>query len=331
MWVDINMSANRRKLNLSKLYDKKYVKKYLEEKGCRLISEYSGPHSKIDVLCGCGRIFTTRFHTILKEKTKCDVCTGRHMDYRYVKEFVESFGCELISTEYINSNTKIDIKCECGNIFQTTFGKFKNRNKRKCNKCSIGRKNNDRLTLEEVNDFLSKNQLVSISDYVNSSSPITVRCRCGRNYTTNFNKIKNGGRIVCPACTKGRSKIEVIVKDYLERISVDYLEQYKFKDLKSKPNVYYRFDFAIMDKGKVLCLIELDGEQHYKPIDRWGGAEYLKNIKENDSVKEKYCIDHNIKLFRMPYYKFNKIYDEINKILKHVNPVSSDEDATTIP
>lgn len=57
--------------------------------------------------------------------------------------------------------------------------------------------------------------------------------------------------------------------------------------------------------------------------------EYVCNyIKENgcEMISEKYIrtTDNiDIKLFRIPYYKFNKINQEISKILEQVNPVPS--------
>jgi len=36
------------------------------------------------------------------------------------------------------------------------------------------------------------------------------------------------------------------------------------------------FDFAIFKNGKLVCLIEFDGEQHYRPIDFLGGEDKFK-------------------------------------------------------
>lgn len=55
--------------------------------------------------------------------------------YNFVKE---NSKCELLEKEYKNYNTYMNFKCECGNIFKTTFKQFKDMNKRQCNVC--GRK-----------------------------------------------------------------------------------------------------------------------------------------------------------------------------------------------
>ena len=47
--------------------------------------------------------------------------------------------------------------------------------------------------------------------------------------------------------------------------------------------------------------IEYDGLQHYKSISHWGGEDGLKERKYNDELKSHYCLDNNIKLFRIKY------------------------------
>lgn len=314
--------ANRRKLSLSyRKYTKEKVEEYIESFGCTLVSDYVGYNESIQIKCKCGRIFNTTFPRFKKGKTKCDVCSGKKYDYDYVKDFIESNDCILLSDSYNNESGILDIQCSCGNIFKTTFGKFKHRNKRKCNLCSIGRKNNGFLEIDEVTKFLSSHNIELVSEYKSSSEPLLVKCRCGEIYRTTFNKIKSAGRVVCPKCSNGMSKIEVIVKDYLDKLRISYKTQFTFSDLKARHNVYYRFDFAILKEDIVVCLIELDGRQHFEPIDEWGGKEYLDKIKYNDSIKNSYCERNDIKLFRIPYYNFNNIYSEIDKVLKYVNPV----------
>lgn len=48
-----------------------------------------------------------------------------------------------------------------------------------------------------------------------------------------------------------------------------------------------------------LFLIELDGEQHYKPIPFFGGIDKYEIDIKNDSLKNKYCDDNNILLIRI--------------------------------
>ena len=47
--------------------------------------------------------------------------------YIEVKNFIESKGNKLISTEYKNNKVNLKIQCKCGEIFNRTFGDFKNK------------------------------------------------------------------------------------------------------------------------------------------------------------------------------------------------------------
>ena len=51
----------------------------------------------------------------------------KRLTYQEVKSFIEGEkgnGCKLISTEYVNSHSKLKIKCSCGNIFEVRFCDF---------------------------------------------------------------------------------------------------------------------------------------------------------------------------------------------------------------
>lgn len=90
----------------------------------------------------------------------------------------------------------------------------------------------------------------------------------------------------------------------LEEANIPFRQQATFKDLKQI--TLLRFDFAILDnnKEKILRLIEFDGEQHFQEIEFFGPLEKIKN---NDKIKNEYCINNNIPLVRIPYWERNNI------------------------
>lgn len=67
------------------------------------------------------------------------------------------------------------------------------------------------------------------------------------------------------------------------------------------------FDFAIFKNGKLVCLIEFDGEQHYRPIDFLGGEDKFKIQQTNDY----FCREHDIPLIRIPYYDYPEYMTEL--------------------
>ncbi|ALV22229.1 hypothetical protein [Carnobacterium antarcticum] len=53
-----------------------------------------------------------------------------------IKEFVEkNSDSKLLTTEYHGFSQKLLLECECGNKFEKSFTKFKNKNQRKCEVC----------------------------------------------------------------------------------------------------------------------------------------------------------------------------------------------------
>ena len=117
------------------------VKKYIEEYGFTLIDEnYENAHKKMNIICNvCGENFKISFNNFQKEKHKCPKCSykaraeERKFDKGFVEFFINNAGYELIG-DYINCDTKMDIKCDNGHIFKMNFYDFKNRNRR-CPEC----------------------------------------------------------------------------------------------------------------------------------------------------------------------------------------------------
>lgn len=69
---------------------------------------------------------------------------------------------------------------------------------------------------------------------------------------------------------------------------------------------------ALGDKdNNIHICIEYNGEQHYQPIDFFGGEASFQKQQERDARKEIYCLENNIVLIWIPYWQ----YDEIDNIL----------------
>ena len=57
----------------------------------------------------------------------------------------------------------------------------------------------------------------------------------------------------------------------------------------------------------VNLLIEFNGEQHYYPIDYYGGEEAFKLQKKHDKMKKQYAKNNNIDLLIISYLEFKNI------------------------
>lgn len=84
----------------------------------------------------------------------------------------------------------------------------------------------------------------------------------------------------------------------MDRNDIEFIEQFRFDDCRYKNPL--PFDFYL---PKLNVLIEFDGEQHDRPIERWGGEKAFVLQKKRDLIKNEYCIDKKIKLIRIKYYE----------------------------
>lgn len=148
--------------------------------------------------------------------------------------------------------------------------------------------------------------------YVGCSTPVRIHCqKHGFFMQTPSKHIQGAG---CPVCNS--SKGELMIKNFLVNNNVVYVQEKTFSACKSINKL--PFDFAVYkdtEHTQLLCLIEYDGEQHYRSIDYFGGEAYLSEVKRRDAIKNKYCVDNGIRLIRIPYWDKNKIEDILQKEL----------------
>lgn len=133
------------------------------------------------------------------------------------------------------------------------------------------------------------------------------KCDCGNLYTTSSHHLRTGQAIRCTECSqkaimsKGEDKINTILKE--NHIVFEY--QKTFDTCRSPiTNKQLKFDFYL---SQLNCLIEFDGEQHFKISETSAWKEKQKTLKERDEYKNQWCKNNNIILIRIPYTQLNKI------------------------
>lgn len=123
------------------------------------------------------------------------------------------------------------------------------------------------------------------------------RCECGNIINVRATILKNNSIMSC-GCAK--SKGELFIKNLLLSKNVHFMQEYKIPELRG--DVYpLRFDFAIFKNEQLQCVIEYNGEQHYKERGGYFSGK-LDKIQDYDNRKQTYCAQNNIKLITIPYY-----------------------------
>lgn len=147
----------------------------------------------------------------------------------------------------------------------------------------------------------------SKSEYITQKTKTTIICPEHGEFKqkpTNHFHLKRG----CPRCSESKGEREI--RNYLDRNNIKYSEEHTFEGWAD--NNKLRFDFYLIDYD--IC-IEFDGVQHFKPIERFGGEEYFKDIKRKDGIKNKFCFDNKIKLIRIPYKNIDNVEEILLKCL----------------
>ena len=109
------------------------------------------------------------------------------------------------------------------------------------------------------------------------------------------------------------SRGEIKIHEILESHDMNFKEEYSFPGLVSTSGRELRFDFAIFDDNNdLMFLIEYQGIQHYEPRPNFGGWAGLRKQQYNDSMKRRFCQQHDIILIEIPYVDEGRVnYDYI--------------------
>ena len=200
-----------------------------------------------------------------------------------------------------------------------------------CNSCAVIRRNISNRTVK-IGDIYGYLQVTGDGGYItrnDNKRRHCSKCKCllcgNENVLKLDNQLQTGNTVSCGClCSKGEQKIIEI----LTKANIDFDRDVPFYDLTIKTGRRLRFDFIIYNKdNSINRFVEFDGNQHK---DKWVGGswshiENLEDIKERDNIKNKYCIENNYKLVRIPYNQLNKLTLEDIMTDKFVIKEGSDE------
>lgn len=170
------------------------------------LETYKGNQTKIKILHNeCKKVIEVRPKDLLVNGVKCSYCSGNtKFSIEDMRKFIEvdsNSGCKLLSKNLQNNQSKISLRCLCGNEFVTKFSYFKHENKRQCNDC--GRKNRNSLlkhSYEYVNSFIESEGYLLLSEkYINNATPLEMKCNKNHVIKQTFGDFKGGHK--CSICS----------------------------------------------------------------------------------------------------------------------------------
>ncbi len=175
---------------------------------------------------------------------------------------------------------------------------------RRCSYCAGLIKKTNNQFRKEVYDLVG-DDYTFLDSYVNAITKIRVKHnKCGHIYKVKPDSFLQGSR--CPYCNSPKG--ETIISKILDTLNINYESQKTFSDLKDDRLLSY--DFFIPDQN---ILIEYQGQQHYQPINYFGGDDRFKYQKKHDKMKTDYAKFHRYNLITVPYTE-----DTLSKIKKYL-------------
>ncbi len=185
-----------------------YVRQFLDEHhaGCVLLSNiYKNNRTKLDIVCENNHKFSACFDKIKNGGRWCAECAGlKKHTIDYVKKFIENKhpNCAFLSDSYTNTKTKLELICENGHKFSSTFSDVKQGSW--CPWCARNRKH----TIGYVKDFINirhPGATVISENYVNMTEDLDFCCEKGHRFSSRFGNIVHNDSW-CPECTPDRRK-----------------------------------------------------------------------------------------------------------------------------
>ena len=309
---------NKSKLNSS---DYSEIVKYVENLGYTLLTpenEYVNQNTPVRLMCNTrGHIRISKIMNIKAHPT-CQICRKENR----IKQLQDKLS--LINYTLILDNiddydkNKLFVKCDKGHIYETCDGYIMAGNK--CLQCDLDhRKISQRLEYDFVKDQFNKEGYELLSDeYNGNGSKLLVRCPIGHEYEVTYSNFSRGRR--CPYCSR-RSTISIgeqIIMRYLNLHGIEYSYQHRFQDCKFSHLL--SFDFYLSQYNMA---IEFDGRQHFEPIKCFGGENEFNKTVIRDNIKNAYCFNNNIFLYRIPYTEIDNINIILDKIFNMIGETST--------
>lgn len=271
---------------------------------------YRGYHKKVEIVCPeHGNFSQTPANHITGQG--CPICRYKKIGdkQRINKEQLINRAREIHGDFYDYSQViydsyhkKIEIICpEHGSFSQTPA---KHLSGQGCTTC--GREKTLSSTRSNREEFISRAKEIHGDtysydrvEYISSAKKVEITCPEHGSFYQAPNKHLLSGQ-GCPTCRESQG--EKTIAQFLDRLGICYQREYSFLDCLSHNGRPLKFDFCLF-LDDTLALIEYDGEQHFYPIEAFGGEEGFRATQARDRLKTTYAAGQNIPLLRIPYHE----------------------------
>lgn len=266
-----------------------------------MLYKYKNDKTYCRCLCSCGNEYIVSLSNLVTGHTKSCGCKTYDMIWngRRTNLCGLIFG-RLIVIEmlygYKNRRTYCKCLCECGNETIVDMGNLLSGRTSSCGCFEIESRYNRKHYIDIVGQKFGLLTVIEKTNKKSKNRSIIWKCLCdcGNIVYVSYGDLTRYRKTSC-GCSN-YSNMENFIANILLENKINYIPQARFSECR---NIYpLPFDFYLYEYNTI---IEYDGEQHFRPIEYFGGNESFKKIVLNDNIKNDYCIKNNINLIRLPY------------------------------
>jgi len=258
--------------------------------------------------CDCGNTKIVRGPDLRKNKvTHCSKSCPCRINGQFKDETGNEYGYlkVLYKTPFKSSSQKTywHCKCKCGNECDVIGENLRQGITKSCG-CASKQFNSLSHSKDLIGQQFGYLEPIEIVEYGSKDGNIwRCKCNCGcqrEDILVPAHSLLSNNTQSCGKYR--RSHGELSIENFLKEHNIKYKIEYSFNDLIVKETgKKLRYDFAIFKNNFLYCLIEYDGEQHFKPIEYFGGEEEFIKRQKHDNLKNLYCKMNNIPLLRIKY------------------------------
>ena len=257
-------------------------------------------------LCECGQKCLVNGKDLRRGHTKSCGCLQKEQSAKNGQSCLidligQRFG-KLVVTERVTSSLNKHVRwicrCDCGETIEAEGYHLRRGSVRSCGclqRADItGQRFGMLVAIDRNKEYSNKNKY--------GCSFWNCQCDCGKKTIVYLGHLTSGHTTSCGCDKASRGEQEII--QLLNSHSIKFLhdKQY-FSDLYLPSGGIGRYDFIIFNEDdEVSCVIEFDGEQHYR--DGWNSVE---SVLLNDEAKNQYAFKHDIPIIRIPYWERGNI------------------------
>lgn len=300
------------------------AKKVLMKEGYTLISQYKEIKSRteIEVRCKNGHKLKLNIYQFTVHNRRCKDCKKENTikeanEFKLAIKSKSNDKFKVVGT-YKSKFQPIEvIHKECGQKWSVLPEKFIDNIRcpnchRKCKK-----KTHDQF-VQEVENLVGDEYKV-MSQYITIREKVSMlHEKCGNEWEVKPGNFLHNNRR-CPKCNA--SKGELKVEKFLKSTGINYERQHRDEKCRNKKPL--PFDFKVDE-----LYIEYDGELHFEP-GRFNKNEKemirkMNNTRLNDEIKNRYCIENNKVLIRIPYWEYENIEYILTQVLSFFGYIHND-------